>query len=156
VSDAADLTASKRVNRRKAGRHRVQVCTPVRVRFAVQRLSIFSACAAIAYRFSAAACLPRQPLQLLARSIPHSISFGSCPWNGRRLRIILCSWRFRARVMSHAGADVAARLSAEFRTVRSSYSCRNEKYHGYAPLDPSPQVQEFDYLDDRADPIFWG
>ena len=34
---------------------------------------------------------------------------------------------------------------------------RNLKYHRYAPLDPSPQVQDLlDYLDGRADPIFWG
>jgi Protein of unknown function (DUF3024) len=34
---------------------------------------------------------------------------------------------------------------------------RNLKYHRYEPLDPSPQVQDLlDYLDDRADPIFWG
>src|ERR1700686_1456473 len=34
---------------------------------------------------------------------------------------------------------------------------QNEKYHRYAPLDPSPQVQDLlDYLDGRADPIFWG
>ena len=33
----------------------------------------------------------------------------------------------------------------------------NEKYHRYDPLDPSPQVQDLlDYLDGRADPIFWG
>ena len=33
----------------------------------------------------------------------------------------------------------------------------NEKYHRYVPLDPSPQVQDLlDYLDARADPIFWG
>jgi Protein of unknown function (DUF3024) len=31
------------------------------------------------------------------------------------------------------------------------------KYHRYDPLDPSPRVQDLlDYLDDRADPIFWG
>jgi Protein of unknown function (DUF3024) len=34
---------------------------------------------------------------------------------------------------------------------------RNLKYHRYHPLDPSPQVQDLlDYLDERADPIFWG
>jgi len=34
---------------------------------------------------------------------------------------------------------------------------RNQKYHRYEPLDPSPQVQDLlDYLHDRADPIFWG
>jgi hypothetical protein len=34
---------------------------------------------------------------------------------------------------------------------------RNLKYHRYEPLDPSPQVEDLlDYLDDRADPIFWG
>jgi hypothetical protein len=34
---------------------------------------------------------------------------------------------------------------------------RNLKYHRYHPLDPSPQVQHLlDYLDERADPIFWG
>jgi len=34
---------------------------------------------------------------------------------------------------------------------------RNLKYHRYEPLDPSPQVQDLlDYLNDRADPIFWG
>ena len=34
---------------------------------------------------------------------------------------------------------------------------RNLKYHRYDPLDPSPRVQDLlDYLDDRADPIFWG
>ena len=34
---------------------------------------------------------------------------------------------------------------------------RNLKYHRYDPLDPSPQVHDLlDYLDDRADPIFWG
>jgi len=34
---------------------------------------------------------------------------------------------------------------------------RNQKYHRYEALDPSPQVQDLlDYLDDRADPIFWG
>ena len=34
---------------------------------------------------------------------------------------------------------------------------RNQKYHRYEPLDPSRQVQDLlDYLDDRADPIFWG
>ncbi len=33
----------------------------------------------------------------------------------------------------------------------------NETYRVYEPLDPSPQVQDLlDYLDDRADPIFWG
>jgi DUF3024 family protein len=33
----------------------------------------------------------------------------------------------------------------------------NEKYNRYDPLDPSPQVQDLlDYLDSRADPIFWG
>jgi hypothetical protein len=33
----------------------------------------------------------------------------------------------------------------------------NLKYHRYEPLDPGPQVQDLlDYLDDRADPIFWG
>ncbi|HEY2501166.1 MAG TPA: DUF3024 domain-containing protein [Mycobacterium sp.] len=31
------------------------------------------------------------------------------------------------------------------------------KYHRYQPLDPSPRVQDLlDYLDSRADPIFWG
>ena len=34
---------------------------------------------------------------------------------------------------------------------------RNLKYHRYDPLQPSPRVQDLlDYLDDRADPIFWG
>ena len=34
---------------------------------------------------------------------------------------------------------------------------QNLKYHRYEPLDPSPRVQDLlDYLDDRADPIFWG
>lgn len=34
---------------------------------------------------------------------------------------------------------------------------RNLKYHRYELLDPSPRVQDLlDYLDDRADPIFWG
>jgi hypothetical protein len=34
---------------------------------------------------------------------------------------------------------------------------RNLQYHRYHPVDPSPQVQDsLDYLDDRADPIFWG
>ena len=34
---------------------------------------------------------------------------------------------------------------------------RNLKYHRYDPLDPSPRVQDLlDYLDDQADPIFWG
>ena len=34
---------------------------------------------------------------------------------------------------------------------------RNLKYHRYHPLAPSPQVQDLlDYLEDRADPIFWG
>jgi Protein of unknown function (DUF3024) len=34
---------------------------------------------------------------------------------------------------------------------------RNQKYHRYEPLDASPQVQDLlDYLNDRADPIFWG
>ena len=33
---------------------------------------------------------------------------------------------------------------------------RNQKYHRYEPLDASPQVQVLlDYLNDRADPIFW-
>lgn len=31
------------------------------------------------------------------------------------------------------------------------------KYHRYQPLDPSPRIQDLlDYLDSRADPIFWG
>ena len=34
---------------------------------------------------------------------------------------------------------------------------RNLKYHRYDPLDPSTRVQDLlDYLDERADPIFWG
>ena len=34
---------------------------------------------------------------------------------------------------------------------------RNLKYHRYHPLDPSPRIQDLlDYLDHRADPIFWG
>ena len=34
---------------------------------------------------------------------------------------------------------------------------QNFKYHRYQPLDPSPRIQDlFDYLDSRADPIFWG
>ena len=34
---------------------------------------------------------------------------------------------------------------------------RNLKYHRYEPLDPSPRAQDLlDYLNDRADPIFWG
>ena len=33
----------------------------------------------------------------------------------------------------------------------------NLKYHRYQPLDPSPRIQDLlDYLDSRADPIFWG
>jgi Protein of unknown function (DUF3024) len=33
----------------------------------------------------------------------------------------------------------------------------NLKYHRYQPLDPSPRIQDIlDYLDRRADPIFWG
>jgi Protein of unknown function (DUF3024) len=33
----------------------------------------------------------------------------------------------------------------------------NLNYHRYQPLDPSPRVQDLlDYLDSRADPIFWG
>ena len=34
---------------------------------------------------------------------------------------------------------------------------RNLKYHRYDPLDPSPRVEDLlDYLDQRANPIFWG
>ena len=34
---------------------------------------------------------------------------------------------------------------------------RNLKYHRYQPLAPSPRIQDLlDYLDERADPIFWG
>jgi Protein of unknown function (DUF3024) len=34
---------------------------------------------------------------------------------------------------------------------------RNLRFHRYQFLDPSPQVQDLlDYLDHRADPIFWG
>ena len=33
----------------------------------------------------------------------------------------------------------------------------NLKYHRDRPLDPSPRIQDLlDYLDSRADPIFWG
>ena len=34
---------------------------------------------------------------------------------------------------------------------------RNLKFHRYQPLDPSPRVQDLlNYLDQHADPIFWG
>lgn len=34
---------------------------------------------------------------------------------------------------------------------------RNLKYHRYKPLEPSSRIQDLlDYLDSRADPIFWG
>jgi hypothetical protein len=34
---------------------------------------------------------------------------------------------------------------------------RNQKYHRFEHVEPSPQVQDLlDYLGDRADPIFWG
>ena len=33
----------------------------------------------------------------------------------------------------------------------------NLQYHRYQRLDPSPRVQDLlDYLDSRADPVFWG
>jgi Protein of unknown function (DUF3024) len=54
--------------------------------------------------------------------------------------------------------DRPAALHQDHRTLWTLYwRDRNLKYHRYHPLDPSPQVQDLlDYLDQRADPIFWG
>ncbi len=64
-----------------------------------------------------------------------------------------------ARIFAPDGPDSIARLHYTKTTGLWTlyWRDRNLKYHRYDPLDPSPRVEDLlDYLDQRANPIFWG
>jgi hypothetical protein len=82
-----------------------------------------------------------------------------CDVAPRHLTICECRPPWREGVGHHWTRFPIARLRYTKTTSLWTLYWRDQNlnYHRFQPLDPSPRVQDLlDYLDSRADPIFWG